>query len=559
MAVGCVLPTTLNDTGLAQNTDTAVRPTWYDSIEFNVGFATATDGAAAAVCGTHADVLPIDVVTQSLTGCRLSSYADIFYNRIIITPNPLSVGNITADVSIPLLVFNAYFSAKSLDSVTPSNLDGIALTGASYPKSLSALEELELSVDVSIDTGPPTIDGSYLFDFESGVVDITVPVTGNRVLALPYLFQSGMQEILTFATQVMTSNDGYEQRTKLRGSPRQSFLNSIAIPSGEIASLDTLLYGWRINKYGLPITSECRELDIATSASSPNIDVNTEFGDFRVGGLAAIYVSPRDFELVVIDSFTTSQIVATTNITKVYAVGTLIMPVRVARLLTNPTRSTDGYRQRLDFSFLSIENTTLATSAAPDQYKSLDVYLEEPLTTDAYARDIYNSRVDVVDYGTGLEDTFAPWQKTKIARQFGLQFDTQEDVWNFRLWLHRREGKLRPFWMPTFENNLLLLSTTPLDLQLIVQNDNQDSLSTGRDDIAIKTTTGWLFRGVTAITPIGDDLEVAVDSTLGNIEPDTVEFISFMGRKRLSSDRIEIDWTGNNTAQVAVPITEINN
>lgn len=374
---------------------------------------------------------------------------------------------------------------------------------------------------------------------------------------LSYLFQPGLKENLSWNTQVMTSNNGYEQRMKLRNAPRQLFTFNIAIPRGEIGRLDTLLFGNRGGEFFVPVSSECRKLIAPTSAASPNIDVSTEFADFRVGGEAIIYNSPRDFELVVIQSLTTNQIVATANISKVYGITALVMPVRTAILINNPKRLTTGDTQRLQTNFLVKDNIALTTSPSPVQYKNFDVFLDQPLTLNNFASDVYSNRVDSVDFGTGLSNEFAPWIKTKTQRSFGLQFDSQEEVWNYRLWLHRRQGKLLPFWMPTFESDFTLLTTGAITNQLLVVNDGQDTLSDGRNDLAILTAAGWILREILSIVPAGADLLVTLDSVV-SIDASEVELISFLGRKRLTSDKLDIIWDGNDTGHASVPITEIN-
>jgi len=545
--------------GDAASPDTAIRQAFYNAVVFNDPNGNAVNQGKAGFFGAKSATTLISVKSANKTGQKLQGYADIFYNRMLITPNPLNVGNITADVVRTLKVFNAFFTSKTLNSITSNNLDGIILTGPTTPLALSSLQEVDYILNISVSEGPPTIDGNYLFDFEVGVNDITVDVTGSRVLTLPHLFQPGLQELINFSTKIITSNNGKEQRMKLRSSPRQEFVLDIAITPGEIPELDLLLYEWRANNFALPISSESRFLISPTSTSSPNIAVNTEFADFRVGGLAVIYADPQDFELVEIVSLTTNEIVANSNISKIYGTSALVMPVRITILRGNPVRSTDGKQQRLKATFQSIENITLPTSPSVQQYKSLDVFLDEPLTINGFAPDSYNKRVDIIDYGTGVLDTFSPWLKTKTQRNFGLQFDDAEQSWTFRLWLHRREGRLRPFWMPTFESDFTLITVGLLDIQLQVVNEGQNTLSTERNDLAIRDTNGtWLFREIISIIPSGNDLLVTVDTSIG-IQSDTVDLISFMGRKRLFSDRVGITWTGNNTGRSSVPMIEINN
>lgn len=374
---------------------------------------------------------------------------------------------------------------------------------------------------------------------------------------IPYLFQPGLKENLSWSTKVTVSNNGYEQRQRLRNAPRQSFAFTISAPRGEIVKLDTLLFGNRGAEFYMPVSSEGRTLDVATSAASPNIDVNTEFADFRVGSQALLWNSPRDFEIVTILTVATNQIVADANISKVHPTTALVMPLRIAFLKSNPKRRFNGDNQNFSGNFLIKENIKLVTSPSATQYKTFDVYLDQPLAVNTTAVDVYDTRVDVLDYGTGVREQFTPHIKTKIKRSFGVQLDSQEDVWNFRLWLHRRAGKYLPFWMPTWEDNFTILSTGALTTQFLAVNDGQDTLSSGRNDVAVLTDSGWLLRGIVAIVPSGDDLLITLDSSLA-IDASDVKLVSFLGRKRLTSDNVTLVWDGNNTAHATVGITEIN-
>ena len=374
---------------------------------------------------------------------------------------------------------------------------------------------------------------------------------------VPYLFQKGLKESLSWFTKVMVSNNGYEQKQRLRNAPRQAFTFNTSVPRGEIAKLDTMLAGNRGAEFYLPISSEGRTLDVATSAASPNIDVSSEFADFRVGSQALIWNSPRDFKIVTILTMTANQIVADANINKVYPVTALVMPLRIAYFKKNPKRRLDGDNQSFSGDFLIKENIKLPTVASATVYKATDVYLDQPLTIESSAVDIYDTQINAIDYGTGLQEQFAPHLKTKTKRSFGVQLDSQEDIWNFRLWLHRRAGKAQPFWMPTWESNFTLLSTGALTTQFLATNDGQDTLSPGRNDLAILTDSGWLLRAIDSIVPSGGDLLVTLDSSLA-IDAADVKLISFLGRKRLTSDTVKIVWDGNNTAHATVGVTEIN-
>ena len=491
-------------------------------------------------------------------GTKHEAYVDIFYYRIVVTPPQIDFGNLLVDTSLQIEVWNAFFGGKTLDAVTETTVGGITLTGDARPKAFSALESTLYVAEALAGSGPPTINGSYLFDFEAGIDDVTVAVIGRRVVALPYMFQAGLKETLSWQTKVITSNNGYEQRMKTRRSPRQEFSFDIAIPNGQLSYLDSLLYAWRGNFFGLPVSSEARPLTSATAAIDLVVNVSTLYGDFRVGGLVLIYNSPTDLALFTIESLSSSTITVDVAVGKIFSTTALVMPVRISRLLSSPKRRTTGSRVRMSGNFQVTENIVLATAASATQYKGIDVYLDRPMTIGEYVTDVYTSRVDVVDFGTGVVEVDSPWLKTKIQRNFGIQFDNLEDAWNFRLWLHRRDGKLRPFWMPTFEPNFHLLSTGALTNELIVRNEGQLSLSDGRNDIAIETETGWLLREVITRVANGNDIALGLDTSLA-IDASTIIGICWLGRKRLASDRLTFNWQNNQTGNLTVPIIELNN
>ena len=502
--------------------------------------------------------LPANRFPVNHSGTKNEAYGAIFYNRIIVSPASLDYGNLLVDTTKNIEVFNAFLSPKTLNSISSTNVDGITLTGTAPPTVFAPLQALEYAAEAVTNEGPPTINGAYLFDFEVGIADAVVPVEGKRVLALPYLFQAGLKETLSWQTQVITSNNGYEQRIKTRRSPRQEFSFDIAVPRTESTYLDGLSYSWRGNFFGLPISSEARFLTAPITLNDLVISVDTAFGDFREAGMVMVYNTPTDLALLSIDTFDANSITVTSPIPQNFGVNALVMPVRVARLRNSPKRKTNGHKVRLNANFQVTENITLATSPAPVQYKGLDVYLDRPLTLGEFATDIYTSRVDLVDFGTGAIDSFSPWMKTKIQRNFGVQFDDLEDAWNFRLWLHRREGKLRPFWMPTFEDNFKLLNVGLVTTELIVKDEGQASLSEERNDLSVETAAGFALREIVSITPSGGNLLVVVDVAV-NVEASDVIEISYLGRKRLASDRIGFNWEGNKTGNATVPVIELNN
>jgi hypothetical protein len=134
-----------------------------------------------------------------------------------------------------------------------------------------------------------------------------------------------------------------------------------------------------------------------------------------------------------------------------------------------------------------------------------------------------------------------------------------EAIWEFRLWLHRRAGRIRPFYMPTYETNFTILSEGTLSDEIEVRNDDFTNIASDRTRICVLDTSGtWYFRTITSSEVIesGNDT-ITLDSTL-DIDVDDVVFMGYIGLKRLTSDTAEFTWYANNVAAITLAITEIS-
>lgn len=487
------------------------------------------------------------------------SYSDIFYNRILLEPANLDLGNLVADQTRNVTIFNGHFDARTLSNVVITGADGLTLTGDLPPPDVSfgALEDK--TYVLTVDTvGPPDISASYEFDFTAPTEDVTLTITGSRIVALPYYFSAPMTESLSWLTNLIVSRDGTEQRIRLRNAPRQQFSAQAFISKDELNRVDNLFYGWRKRLWALPVWSEARIASTVTSGDQV-ILVDTRFGDFRTGELAMIWSNPRKFDVFEILSFTDTQINLDRGVNDTYHSASVI-PVRIGRLLSNPSRNTNGTNGFIQVSFEVMNNIVLPELVPPggEIFNNIDVYLEEPLLDPDFIEDRYNHRIDVQDYDTGLVEIFAPWTYTKINRQFRFVLENLEDVWNFKRWLSRRGGRQTPFWMPTFENNLRLISEGLLLISIEVKSDEIVGQAESRTHVAINTkSAGWSFHTVSSYQINAEGNTDVVFTAALNINSNDVIVISFMGQKRLASDRIEINWLPNCVAEVVLPITEV--
>jgi hypothetical protein len=494
---------------------------------------------------------------NNFSGVLCPSYSDIFYNRILIEPTRVNFGSIVSDQSIDIDIFNAYFVNSTLSDLVETNFDaGISLVAESTPATYFPLEEKTYTITAILD-GPAQTDATLTFDWLAPIPDISIPITGSRIVLLPVTYRDKVKETLLFKTDILNSYNGTEQRVMVRQNPRHQFAIKAYLNKSDRFRVENLIYGWRSKIWAIPMWPEARMGDPITNGDL-TIYVDTTYADFRINQLAVIYEHSRKFDVFQIASKTDTSIVLNRGVNDDYD-NPIIMPVRSARMVKDPIRKTTGHDAILEAILEVTDNLAYPASASAIQFNGEDTFFMDPLqTTTDGAPDKYEHRVDLMDNTTGVITQFAPWDHIRINREFELILEGTQEIWEIREWLYRRAGKLRPFYMPTYENNMRLLSQGTITDSFVVEEDAFSLQATARNHIAIKQTDGsYLFRTVVdSEINVDGNTDITIDSAL-NIQADEIEEINFFGLKRLSSDEIDLIWLPNNVVSITIPITEV--
>lgn len=515
--------------------------------------------------------IPLDVMVQRQQGVLVKNfpvtytpivkagesaldYRDDFYNRIRYLPERLDLGALVAGQQREIVIWNQHPDARVLDALTLINGDGIEVIGpTSFNLAHNGFQTYIITVSAD---GPAVVDAQIAFDWAAPTLDASVAVVGTRVVPFPFLYGQGATETLAWSTQVITANNGDEQRLRTRNHPRQGFNVKAFIPFHLQALADNLLYGWRGNLWGVPVFSECRTLTSAILIGDLAIQVSTLYAQFVEGELAIVYNSATDYEIVQILTFTDTDITTVSPLSKAFSTNTVVTPLLSCRMIGNPTRQTTGFGSYISADFEAIKNSSLPSVASPIQFLGSDVFLDEQLTIDNGASDIYEARVDNIDYVASNVSTFNPWANIKKSRKFGLQLESQEELWNFRSWLHRRAGKLTPFWAPTHEVNFTFTSVGTVNTTLLARDDGQVTFASARVHLMIVTKTEKLLVTINSMTTDGTTVTMLIDVDL-NRDASELSHGEYLGLQRLASDRIELAHGSNFDSTVSVPIIEI--
>ena len=542
-------------TSTALQTAVANTPT-INFVEQQKGLVSSAAVAKSAIWLSLPKPAVITQLSKTIAMYRAGSFRYDFYDRIHIKPSNIDVGNLVSDQQFDIEVWNGYTNNETLIDMQVTGGDGINMLGPVPPAVWAGLQTQTYSLSITTN-GPAQIAGIFKFIWDSGPKDTGyLNVVGARIVGLPYQYQATITEVLEWQTNVLISNNANEQRVRVRKAPRQSFGVNYPLPNAELNRAENLIFGWMARRWAVYSFNEATQLPTILPGTTV-LNVDATVADYRIGGSVVIWESARKASVAQISSLD-GGVVTLLRPTVDTFVNPLIMPMRIGRILNGVKRNSTGYNGSLDVQYQGIDNIAF-NPPAPPQYLGEDVYYDASLFSEqGNLSDDIQQRIDKVDYGYGLMQTFSPWAVPQTQRSYIKIAQGLAEIWALKMWLHRRAGRLRPFWTPTFENNIRLNQTGLLTGGFTAYADDYKAFASARKHLAILLSDGtWLNRVVTGVSEDG-----AGNATFGldlplNIDASKVKRICFMGLKRLNTDRVELQWGNNCTVTMNIPILEL--
>jgi hypothetical protein len=536
------------------------RPSWLSSVGTWTAGHVAHSASVNAASGAFTNNQPISLRGLSFSGVVAPGINSVFYNRILVEPVRIDFGSIVSEQSRVITVFNGYLTGQTLSSIDEVGFDsGMTLAGDSPPSLYLPLQEKSYLLTVTV-AGQPQIDASIDLNWTALGLVISIVVLGSRIVLLPVTFRSRVVETLVWSTDVITAYDGGEQRIRVRRSPRQQLRVKAYLDRADRNRVENLLVGWRRRVWAVPMWIEARVASSPVTAGDEVVNVDTRWGDFRVDSLAVLWESSTKFDVFQVGGLTDSTITLLRGFNDDYA-APIVMPVRSARMTRDPIRTASGYDGVLGADLEVTDNIAFDPDPSDVQLLGEDFYDVTPLYDEGGdgVDDEYEHRIEVLDYGSGIVQQYAPWSGIKINRKFDLVLEGLEEVWEHRMWLHRRAGKLRPFYMTTYENNFFILSEGNIGDTIVVRQNSYASQGYERNHVAfrLKADGSYVFKTVLDAEDLPDgSISITLDSAL-NYDATAVDELSFVGLKRLASDRQSLTWMPNNVALTELSIKEI--
>jgi hypothetical protein len=220
--------------------------------------------------------------------------------------------------------------------------------------------------------------------------------------------------------------------------------------------------------------------------------------------------------------------------------------------------SSSTFSEDQNICFVIDRSGSMLQLAGPSTFVEEDLYITPGLLNEKHEQTLA-TRVDKVDYSLGLVERRYPWLNIRDSRPKQLVLNGPDEVREFKLFLARRQGSFRRYWEPTFEYDIRHVNTGLVSNILLVSiNDKLTEYPLARTNIAVATINGaWHCRSIISVAePAFGTVELTLDNPL-SLQASEILFISFLGLRRLSTDRVEINWIGGGVATTSFTTVEV--
>jgi hypothetical protein len=495
----------------------------------------------------YADARPVEVVSGAVSGSVAASFLQDWYYRVHIVPAVLDLGQLVSAQTRSVEVWNAFFEEHALGSIAGQNTDGITLAGPiPPPTAFGALESRLYTVVVDL-AGPPTVDALYTFDF--AFVDAALRILGVRVIGWPFApdWSEPVLERLEWATDVIESWSGKEQRVRLRAHPRRGLeYRFLAGDDFARVTLEHLLLFWQARAYALPIWMDVERLRLAVAAGTTQIPVQTAGREFEVGGLVAL-IDGLDTEFGEIETIAPDGLTVKTPLARDFPPGTKVAPARAARMedaldLVYHTDTVVEARVRFRFE----QGWAGAAAAEPDTYRGYPVLIDRTDWSEGLEARHARKLVEL-DYMTGRRIADDASGVSRVRRSHAWLLHGREAIGAFRAWASARAGRLNPVWLPSQQADFVVVAPIGASSASITVGARRYAATIGpgvgrRDLMILLKDGGRFYRRVIGATDLGDGTEIlALDAPLGfAVSPEDVARVSFMVLARCEADAVEL-------------------
>lgn len=509
---------------------------------------------------------------HDVAGQRVEAFGGQLFEKIIVLPRVRALGFVLTATQFPVEVWNTFRDSNQLlQSIAVTGNGGLTLTDPfGEPLIFPAMDSYIYQATIP-SQGAAQIDEVVSFTFLGGLAGASMHVTGSRITVFSVApdWNEGIDETTEYLTDILRAYSDNEQRRGLRQLPRRALrYRALTLNARDAAGMESLVWGWQNQPYGVPWWQDAQPLlsDIAIGATV--IPVVTDDRQFAAGGLIAIWVDEFTFEALSILSVAPTAVTVTSPTQFAWKGGpqTRVMPIFLCRLPDSVSVSRFSSEiDHIDLSFLGeAAQAAPAPATSPTQFKGFDVLEIAPNWEKSPLKRSYKRSMVTIDPKVGPIQVIDKGGSAIVGQEFPWWLDTHPTITAFRAFIGRRFGQLVPFWLPTWDQDLVLFQDVLSgDTGIRIKSEFYSRFffpTPARRFVAFIPIdgSGNVYRKITAAADNGDGTEnLVLESPTGKNFGAGATMVSFLTLARLASDSVSIKWDSSEHAESVLSLQEV--
>jgi hypothetical protein len=384
----------------------------------------------------------------------------------------------------------------------------------------------------------------------------------DNLVMWPFLpnWRNGVTSRYQFKTSMFVSEDGTEQRSALRSTPRRSISYSALVAHGDLRTFNRIVD----TAQNLPMVCADYSSTVSSLASIANgaTQIAVDFVPSWLAVGALIVIAGEALRLAEVSAVDGNQVTLATAPGPLSA-GTHIHQALVGRLPEAlSTRRITSAVAEIAFEFdVDPVSTPFNFGIAGEMFGGFELLPARP----NWARPIdttHNWPIEIVDYDRGRVTVSRPIDFGSATRTIeALCFD-QAAADTLVAFFGRMRGRRGTFVAPTYESDMDLainVSSGATSLTVIGTDVYHgyagDPVKTA---IEISLTNGTLLRrGITTVTQSGGNSVLSLSAGLPAISTQDIARISWLTRARLGSDELVLEWITDRVCRTSLSIVTL--
>ncbi len=487
------------------------------------------------------------IIPTTGKGMVLTTATTLYYDTIYFNPMFFLLGNVSSDLKLNLVVWNAQFKSAVLESLIYDESQGVGID-ISNGVTFAPFESKVFQINVDKE-GSALINVLAQFTFDNNKYYV-LPISGDRTTLISLIPNENFTETLTYKTNISKSKRK-ELRASLATMPLRAYKQSYQVDEQFLSVVYSMFDNAQSKKYLLPLWQEMQLVE-STSIGTRTFVIEEGLRGFVKGSNILLWESETKYELAEIVARKNNTISLKNSIGANYGRAFIIPLVQVD--IEESVKINKANQNRLfeiDVTCLQVNGALYANDLDYPTLEGLPVFNKFSETGDnEFKQDVTYIRDTMTE-----PEKYVNFEKTQIAQTISVTVNNKSDYNKMLDFVHYLKGAFNAFWLPTMTNDI--------ELGADILNNSGVFSSVNKVDL-IKTTAVKITQGANVHYALLGD--VIFNTTYNVSFKPNITFkvdktqpyqISFMRRVRSASDSLQITHKNYYTKTLSFTAVEI--